>query len=202
MDDLAQSWRKLTLSDREGPGCCLIADERERKFSIAAKFLTKRAINVDIIARTFTPLWRARNGFKIKVIGDHKILFSFEKKEDVDRIMSSEPWSFDKHLVVMHRYENDGPLQDIKFDRTVFWVQLHGVPMRYMTIEAVEKICSTVGEVIRPSDPRVYDGGSFLRIQVSIDLTLPLCRGRLVSLNKDKQVWVSFKYERLPRFCS
>ena len=58
-----------------------------------------------------------------------------------------------------------------------------------------------MGEVIRPSDPRVYDGGSFLHIQVSIDLTLPLCRGRLVSLNKDKQVWVSFKYERLPNIC-
>ena len=64
---------------------------------------------------TFTPLWGAQNGFKIKVIGDHKILFSFEKEEDVDRIMNSEPWSFDKHLVVMHRYENDGPLQEIKF---------------------------------------------------------------------------------------
>lgn len=93
--------------------------------------------------------------------------------------MSSEPWRFDKHLVVMHCCENDGPLQDIKFDRTVFWVQVHGVPMKYMTI----------GD---------HDGGSFIRIQVSIDLTLPLCSGRLVSLNKAKQVWVSFKYKRLP----
>lgn len=115
MDDLAQSWRNLTLSDREGPGCCLTVDESERNFSIAANFLTKRAINVDVIARTFTPLWSAQNGFKIKVIGDHKILFSFEKEEDVDRIMNNEPWSFDKHLVVMHRYKDDGPLQEIKF---------------------------------------------------------------------------------------
>ena len=28
-----------------------------------------------------------------------------------------------------------------------------------------------------------------------------MCRGRLVSLENDKKVWVSFKYERLPNLC-
>ena len=65
MDDLAQSWNRLTLSDREGPGCCLLDDDSSQKFSIAAKFLTRRAINMEVIAKTFNPLWRAKNGFKI-----------------------------------------------------------------------------------------------------------------------------------------
>ena len=101
MDELAQSWNRLTLSDREGSGCCLLDDKKVEKFSIAAKFLTRRAINMEIIAKTFTPLWRARNGFKIQSFGDYKILFSLDNKEDVDKILESEPWSFDKHLVVM-----------------------------------------------------------------------------------------------------
>ena len=101
MDELAQSWNRLTLFDREGPGCCLLDDEKVEKFSIAGKLLTRRAINMEIIAKTFTPLWRPRNGFKIQSFGDHKILFSFESKEDVDRILEGEPSSFDKHLVVM-----------------------------------------------------------------------------------------------------
>ena len=103
MDDLVQSWNQLTLSDREGSGCCLLNDDRVVDFSIAAKFLTKRAINIDVIARTFNLLWSARNGFKIHNFGDHKILFTFNNREDVDRILEGEPWSFDKHLVVMHR---------------------------------------------------------------------------------------------------
>ena len=65
MEDLAQSWKRLTLSEREGPGCNLTVDHSITEYSIAAMFLTKRAINVDVIARTFTPLWRAKNGFKI-----------------------------------------------------------------------------------------------------------------------------------------
>lgn len=84
-------------------------------------------------------MWRAKKGFKIQNIGDHELHFSFETKEDVDKILGSEPWSFDKHLVVMQRYENDKPFQDLKYDRTTFWVQVHGLPMKFMTIAAAEK---------------------------------------------------------------
>ena len=65
MEDLAQSWKWLTLSDREGSSCNLTTEHSTTEHSIAAKFLMKRSINVDVIAQTFTPLWRARNGFKM-----------------------------------------------------------------------------------------------------------------------------------------
>ena len=110
MEDLAQSWKRLTLSEREGPGCNLTVEHSITEHSIAAMFLKKRAINVDVIARTFTPLWRAKNGFKIQRFGEHKLLFTFDNKEDVDRIIMNEPWSFDKHLVVMQRYDSDSSL--------------------------------------------------------------------------------------------
>lgn len=70
-----------------------------------------------------------------------------------------------------------------------------------MTIAAAEKICGVVGEVISQSNPKLYDGGSFIRVKVAVDITLPLCRGHLVSLSDGKQVWISFRYERLPNLC-
>ena len=120
MEDLAQSWKRLSPSEREGLGCCLTAEESINQFSIAAKLITKRANNVDSIVRTFNPLWRTKKGFKLQKIGDHEMLFSFKTKEEVNRILSSEPWSFDKHLVVMQRYDHDIPFQDLKFERTTF----------------------------------------------------------------------------------
>ena len=56
MEDLAQSWKRLSLSEGEESGCCLTAEESVNQFSIATRFTTKRAINVDSIARTLTPL--------------------------------------------------------------------------------------------------------------------------------------------------
>jgi len=71
-----------------------------------------------------------------------------------------------------------------------------------MTIEAAKKICNVLGEVSTPNDPKIYDGGHFLCVQVSIDLSLPLCHGRLISVGEGgKQVWISFKYEMLPNLC-
>ena len=150
---------------------------------------------MDVIARTFTPLWRARNGFRIKNLGDHKVLFIFDNQADVDRILQSEPWSFDKYLVVMQRYEQESPTQELKFNEASFWVQIHGIPFRYMTMEAAIKISEVIGEVSCPTDSKEVDGGNFLRVQAKIDLSLPLYQGWLVSLGKEKQIWVSFKYE-------
>ena len=65
----------------------MLDDNSNEKFSIAAKFLTKQAINMEVIAKTFNLLWRARNGFKIQSFGGHKILFTFDNREDVDRIL-------------------------------------------------------------------------------------------------------------------
>ena len=49
-----------------------------------------------------------------------------------------------------------------------------------MTIEVAKKICSVLREVSAPKDPKIYDGGHFIRVQISINLSLPLCRGRLI----------------------
>lgn len=45
------------------------------------------------------------------------------------------------------------------------------------------------------------DGGSFFRVRVVIDISNPLCRGRIVTLPKGDKTWINFKYERLPIIC-
>lgn len=58
-----------------------------------------------------------------------------------------------------------------------------------------------VGEVRKSTGVVDKEGGHFMRVRVTIDLFLPLCRGRVIILEDGGKFWVSFKYERLPNLC-
>nr|XP_023920005.1 uncharacterized protein LOC112031548 [Quercus suber] len=201
MDELTSNWNCLTLSDREGSGCYLDDELSSQEFFLATKFLTKRAVNVDAIDKTFTPLWRSRNGFQVHNLGNQMVLFVFDNKDEVDKVIQSELWSFDKHLMVLERYNKNNLVEELHFNRATFWVQVHGLPIKFMNARAAEKICEVLGTVLPSTNPQETEGGSFVRIKVSLDITIPLCRRRLVSIGGDKEVCFSFKYERLPNIC-
>ena len=201
MEDLSKQWTKFSLLDREEDKITLGKNRGSNEHIIAAKFLTRRALNVEAVGRTFKPLWRAINGFTIKNMGNHTLLFVFENQEDVHRVLISEPWTFDKHLVVIQKYGKNIPLQDVRFNKTSLWVQVFNIPIRYMTREVAKEICSSAGEVCLSETHPMEVGGSFVQVKVRVDTTKPLCRGRIVDLEEGGCVWVSFKYKRLPIIC-
>ena len=103
MDDILYNWKKLSLTKEEDTKLSLSKSKniRNKEFVLAAKFLTKRALNVEAIGRTFKPLWRAKKEFKVREARDHILLFVFELESDAERVLANEPWTFDKHVVLL-----------------------------------------------------------------------------------------------------
>lgn len=110
MESLTNHWRNLSLIDREGGKLSVKRNRANQEYTIAAKFLMTRVLNTEVIVRTFSPLWQARNGFKVREAKDHIRHFVFDNVEEVDKIMASEPWSFDRHLVILHKLANVVPV--------------------------------------------------------------------------------------------
>ncbi|XP_050257505.1 uncharacterized protein LOC126702727 [Quercus robur] len=168
------------------------------KFIIVAKFLTSKALNIDAIIRTFNPLWHTINGFKARSVGDDVILFVFDDEEKVEKIFRGKPWSFDKHLVVLKKYEKHSPVYTLSFSKVFIWVQIHDIPVRFRNKKVAEDLGTVIGEVAKTTKLAEMEGGSFIRIQVRIDITLPLCQGKIIALEEGSEDWVKFKFERLP----
>ena len=201
MEELTKTWNSLIFSECERSNFRIKEEQAKTEFILAVKFLTKRALNIDAIAKTFTPLWRSKNGFRIKKENDHVVLFSFDDKSEMEKVMEAKPWNFDKRLMVLQQYGREMDLGDMKFRKVTFWVQVHDLPIRFRTKKIVEQLCEVIGEVNKEIAEAESEGDNFMRVQVTIDITQPLSRGRVVLLDSGKELWVHFKYERLPSLC-
>ena len=149
MEDLTKNWSKFSLSKKENTGFALLQTQKSKVFVVAAKFLPSRFLVVEALVRTFKQLWRSQNGFKIWNLGNHTVLFEFDNVQDVERILQNQPWTFDKHLVVLKRYKEGSQVKDLIFDKAWFWVQVHDIPLSFMSRMVAKSLCDTVGEVYR-----------------------------------------------------
>ena len=202
MDSLTREWERFSLTGKEGVKIILNSSLAQPEFILVARFLTRRPINIEAITRTFRPLWRAEKGFVIKDLGENKASITFQDDVDLERVITNGPWSYDKFLVVLQRVEDDTPLASMSLNMAAFWVQIHGLPLRCMKRQIGQQIGGTLGEVVPTTlEDEGTSAGNFVRIRILINISEPLCRGRLVGLGGGRDTLISFKYEKLPNFC-
>ena len=82
----------------------------------------------------------------------------------MDRILKNQPWSFDKHLVMLKRYNLDILVRDLVFKTTLFWVQVHNILVHFKTRKVAEEICDTIREVQKSMGAVDEEGGHFIRV--------------------------------------
>nr|POE93157.1 hypothetical protein CFP56_40310 [Quercus suber] len=94
---------------------------------------------------------------------------------DLERVLESEPWTYDKHLVLFQRIDDTTTISSLSFLECSFWVQIHNLPIKSMTTELGISIGSSIGKVVRvvDSDENGTIGHS-LWVRVSIDVSKPL----------------------------
>ena len=129
------------------------------------------------------------------------MLFVFDNAEEVNKIFLSEPWSFDRHLVILKWLESSTLVHELKLDSVSIWVQVHHIPVSYLNRGVAEDLCEAISVVDRSAKDTEVDRGSFFWVCVRIDISLPLCGGRVLQLEDDEECWVLFKYERLSNIC-
>ena len=88
---MMKRWRNLSLNEREGGKLVVKKERANQEFTLVEKFLTKHVLNTESIVRTFSPLWRAKIGFKVCDAGKHTMLFVFDNAEEVNKILMTEP---------------------------------------------------------------------------------------------------------------
>ena len=109
MDEITGQWQTLSLTDKEDQRLTLDSDEEEGGSILAALFLTSRIINMESVLRALKPLWRIGTSLKAWDMGQNRVMFIFRNEADAERVLVNGPWSFDKHMIIISRIDDNIP---------------------------------------------------------------------------------------------
>lgn len=168
---------------------------------LVGKYWTKKKYNKDAFKTVLLGLWRVVGRVTFRELHDNLWLFEFSDGEDKNRVMEGRPWSFDRQILALQDFDGKTPPAHMTFNSSVFWVQIHDMPLVCMTKSVGTKIGASMGAVEEVEVEEDGIGwGRYLRIRVHVDLTKPLEWGRTLQRG-GRPIWVNFKYEKLPMFC-
>lgn len=122
MEDITKKCAGLRLSGREGSEVDLSPPKKETGFVLTGQFCTKRRVNLELVARVLRTVWKTEKNFEVSDVSENKVLFLFQKEEDMDRVLLLNPWSFDKYLLVLHKLGVGDVVNKLKFNEASFWV--------------------------------------------------------------------------------
>ena len=67
-------------------------------------------------------------------------------------------------------------------------MQVHDLSVRFRTKRIAEQLCEAIGKVNTGVDEAEAEGDNYMRVRVNIDISQPLSRGRVVSLDSSKEL--------------
>lgn len=152
MEDLTRRCDRLSLSTREGEKVILSKKQVTSNHVLTAKFFTKRSLNMEVMVRTFHPLWRTKESFEVTNMGNNVLLFAFDLEVDAEQVLLGELWSYDRHRVILQQFDGSKYILELEFRYCSFWVQIHDLPFKFMTPEMAVQIGETIGSVTKSQD--------------------------------------------------
>ncbi|KAF3457743.1 hypothetical protein FNV43_RR02402 [Rhamnella rubrinervis] len=134
--------------------------------------------------------------------GDFISTSGLSVKEDKERIFERRPWSMDSTHLILKEWSTEENLQDIEFNTSTFYIQVHGLPPKFIHQGVALKIGHQIGGLHALSvNCRSVVAHRFLRFRLDIKVADLIPAGFFQSRDNEGEHWIQFKYERLPDFC-
>ncbi|KAJ1407196.1 Endonuclease/exonuclease/phosphatase superfamily [Sesbania bispinosa] len=172
--------------------------------TLVGRILWDKPLNKGAVKHMLIKAWgEDAEELRIMDMGVNVFIFYFLDKKKARSIMKKGPWNVMGHLVSLQYWIPEVSVYEINYDLVSFWVQMHGIPLEFMTTSNVSRIAGMIGEVKEVEDPKVEGVllRSFMRVRVTVNVKKPLVTGFWVPRKDLPKTWVLVKYEKLQDFC-
>ncbi|XP_075511118.1 uncharacterized protein LOC142546988 [Primulina tabacum] len=176
--------------------------DQNSEFCLVGRFLTDRLINFNIMRNRLAEIWRPVRGMAVKEIRPNIYLFQFFHSMDLSRIMDGGPWTFDNFLLIHQKLQPGEVPTNVPLYFVNFWIQVHDLPMGFMSQSVGKQLGDFVGRFIEYDDKNNSSfWRSYMRIRVNVDVRKPLKIFKKIKKARGEFSIVNFKYEKLSIFC-
>ncbi|OVA03991.1 protein of unknown function DUF4283 [Macleaya cordata] len=161
--------------------------------SIVVKLPTNRSLPIGILRELLQSAWNPTSTMSVKEFYDGAYLIHFKELADLDAMIDGAPWSIHDDLLLYERCDQNKLPSDYTFSKSEFWVQLHGLPIEYLTPAAIHKIAAEAGttQLIKAEDTQKW--GRYARAKIEFDITAALPKYIKTTLANGKPCRVDLK---------
>ncbi|PPS04385.1 hypothetical protein GOBAR_AA16274 [Gossypium barbadense] len=120
-----------------------------RTISPLDKVISNKEIKVGLMIHILRNAWPKEFYFEFHVLGRNMCLFVFKNDRDKAEVLSAIPLLvLNCHLMLKERPRKRGIDEDIDFNTTKFWLQIHNVPINQKTKENLLRVGETFVKII------------------------------------------------------
>jgi hypothetical protein len=204
--DPANHWTNLSLSEGEDNEMEIQVTDVKKAVQrgrncVIGKLISERTVCRETLKTSLLDWWKISGNPPFKILGENLFLIEFNSKRDKARVLEGRPWIFEGNIFAVEDFDGQSSPSELTFTKISFWVRMFDLPLVCMGREVGKKLGETMGTVEEvDADLDGIGWGEYLRVRIQMDITKPLPRGRKIKL-EGKVIWVTFKYEKLPKFC-
>ncbi|KAJ4831885.1 hypothetical protein Tsubulata_022297 [Turnera subulata] len=148
--------------------------------------------------------WKPRFPLENNEVKPKIFTFSFENEGDRSVALLGAPWTIDGNHLLLREWNPSLSLDEVELKKSALWVQVIGLTPNEIGEENCGDIAAMMGELIRADFSPSGEGlaySSIMRLKMLIDVDKPLVPGFLNEREDGEDVWVQFKFEKLPDIC-
>ncbi|KAM6545768.1 hypothetical protein CsatB_026504 [Cannabis sativa] len=179
-----------------------VDEPQEANQVLLGKIISRHKFGKAAIQGSLKLSWNAIKGWKWKDIGNGILQFTFARREDALNVLARRPWFICGALIVIMPWPTWLSPSEVRFDKTPIWVQIESIPPFYWNLSNLKELASKASPVYE-LPPGIEDaiGMSTLRFRATIDINKPIFSGFFLRRQRLKDLWLQYKYERLPKLC-
>ncbi|KAJ1376738.1 hypothetical protein SESBI_49621 [Sesbania bispinosa] len=134
----------VILSSLEGLELLLEAEGDSRlraaQKMLVGRLITDKSLNKSVVKEILAKAWGLNEELNISDLGPNVFLFNFNEAREARRVLDEGMWYVMGCLLSLQSWIPEASVHEVNYDYVGFWVQLHGLPLEFMSTSNAVKI--------------------------------------------------------------